>query len=338
MSDSALAEHTHAGENVATTVAARMEELARLTDALKAVVPRGASVGYVDYPMHMNVGDLLIFMGTMEFFRTNRNRIAGAFCLFDDSPRALNGLAGCDVIVCHGGGNFGDIYPRHQALRERVVRHFPDKPIVVMPQSFHFGSESSMRRSGEVFRSHRDLTLCVRDLPSQELARVHFSDRVLLVPDMAHRLYAHFAPARRRAAVAPEPLLLLRRDVEADVRTAPAPETGRDWRDLLRPLDKLRIGRHRATSMLAGRLEIPATGIVFAHNRTVESVMDDLAARLARHRHWITSRLHGAIFGLLLDRTVELLDNSYGKNSRYFAHWGDGIPTLSLTSRGGRTP
>lgn len=304
-----------------------MVELGRLTGVLSEVIPPGATVGYVDYPMHMNVGDLLIFMGTMDFFRANGNRVETSFCAFDASPRAYARLAACDVIVCHGGGNFGDLYPRHQDLREAVVTRFPEKPVVVMPQTFHFASEAAMRQSAKLFRAHSDLTICARDSYSAALAQDHFADRVMLVPDMAHRLYASFAPLRHEAGSTAQPFLLLRRDIEADNGAA---DKGRDWKDLVPLHGKGRIGAHRLAAILAGKLDMPVPGLVAAHERVVDPLVRSLAARLVHHRRWITSRLHGAILGLLLDREVELLDNSYGKNSRYFTQWGSRLTNLTL--------
>lgn len=308
--------------------AATMRELAVLTDQLRTVFPAGARIGYVDYPMHGNVGDLLIYLGALDFFKANGNEIASSFCIFDAGPRAFASLADCDVIACHGGGNFGDIYPAHQNLREEIARRFPEKPVVVMPQSLHFGSDAALRRSAEHFRRHPNLTIAVRDTQSEQLARMHFTDRVMLVPDMAHRLYDHFEPIRKNPGR--DPLYLMRRDVEATSATDDAGHHGRDWSDLLTLMDKGAIGRYRLASIVAGRLNLTAVSIQQGHQRAVQRVIDDLAERLSAYDHWITSRLHGAIFGLLLGRQVTLHDNSYGKNSRYFTQWGKGIDSLRL--------
>lgn len=307
-----------------------MQRLGTLTDDLRTVIPRGARVGYIDYPMHINVGDLLIYLGAMHFFKSNGNTIASSFCVFDASARALDSLQACDVIVCHGGGNFGDIYPLHQKLRELTVSRFPHKPIVVMPQSFHFGSAAALRQSAAVFRRHGNITLCVRDRASETIALQHFSDQVMLLPDMAHRLYDGFAPIRSRPATSPDPLFLMRRDVEArGGATLPAGAKAQDWSDLLAFPEKLSIARYRVAAQLAGRTGIPLD-ILPHHHRAVDRVIAALAGRVARHQSWRTSRLHGAIFGLLLGKEVTLLDNSYGKNSRYFAQWGAGLANLAV--------
>ncbi|MDI5788788.1 hypothetical protein PO124_11350 [Bacillus licheniformis] len=40
-----------------------------------------------------------------------------------------------------GGGNFGDLYPHFQQFRERVVEHYPDNRIVILPQSIYYEHE-----------------------------------------------------------------------------------------------------------------------------------------------------------------------------------------------------
>ncbi|WP_189422774.1 polysaccharide pyruvyl transferase family protein [Devosia pacifica] len=276
--------------------------------------------------MHANVGDLLIYLGALNFFQANGNEIATSFCIFDAGPRAFDSLADCDVIVCHGGGNFGDIYPAHQNLREQIVGRFPDKPVVVMPQSFHFKTEDAMRQSASHFQRHPNLTIAVRDTHSESLAKAHFTDKVMPLPDMAHRLYDEFELLRTFRGSAP--LYLMRRDVEASGTTGIA--GGRDWKDLLTFADKAAIGRYRLAAMVAGRVNLSTPAIQRGHHRAVKRVIGELASRLVINDPWITSRLHGAIFGLLLGRTVTLHDNSYGKNSRYFAQWGKGIDTIHM--------
>jgi pyruvyl transferase EpsO len=314
-------------ENVFTNLVreAAMCGLAAHTDLLSSSIPPGARIGYIDYPMHINVGDLLIFLGAMDFFSCNKNDIHTSFCLYDASPRAFGSLEDVDVIVCHGGGNFGDIYPRHQKLREDIVKTFPHKPIVVMPQSFHFGSKAAMEESASVFRRHQNVTMYVRDQPSHLVARRYFSDQVHLSPDMAHRLYDWLAPVRGATTVGISgPLRLMRRDVEA-AATQDQQARGMDWRDIMRLTEKFSIGRHRLRAQMNGRAQLSSPKNVHDYHATVRQVVDKIAKRVIYNNPWVTSRLHGAIFGLLLDRKVEMIDNSYGKNSRYFSQWGPSL-------------
>ena len=65
-----------------------------------------------------------------------------------------------------GGGNFGDLYPRYQSLRTRVVADFPSNRIVVLPQSIHFARQEGIDARLAPLRRHSDLRIAVRDAPS----------------------------------------------------------------------------------------------------------------------------------------------------------------------------
>ena len=317
--------------------ARHMQSLGKLTDDISSTISPGSRVGYVDYPMHINVGDLLIFLGAMDFFKWNKNSIPTSFCLYDAKSRAFDALEETDVIACHGGGNFGDIYPKHQQLRENIVQAFPNKPVVIMPQSFHFGSDNAMRQSASIFSKHDNVTIYVRDLPSFEIARNYFTDKVILCPDLAHRLYDGFAPIREKISQQENksliPFRLMRRDIEAaPVNLQSADEApAYDWTDIMRFTEKLQIERHRLRTKTSGAINRPNANILFGYHETIRSVVEAIALRIGEHNPWMTSRLHGAILGLLLERKVVLSDNSYGKNSRYFAQWGKDLVTLKKT-------
>lgn len=302
-----------------------MLALGARTNAISAAIPKGATIAFVDYPLHINVGDLLIFLGAMDFFEANGNGISATSSVFDTGKHALEAMEAADIIVCHGGGNFGDIYPRHQALRETIVKAFPHKPIVVMPQSISFGSKVALKESAATFRRHPDVTLYVRDEPSFEIARNYFSEKVRLMPDMAHRLHDRFTPWRGRTGKDGEPFSLIRRDVEA----TSDPTEGVDWRDMVGFTDKIRIGRHRLLAQLRGGLNGHDAKAVTAYRSTTQELVDAIADRLAPSGTWKTNRLHGAIFGRLMGKDVTLMDNSYGKNSRYFRQWDPEVKLIS---------
>jgi len=315
-----------------------MLELAEQTNIVADAIPRGARIGFVDYPMHINVGDLLILLGALDFFRWNANEIHTSFCIFDQTRAAYDRLEQCDVIVCHGGGNFGDIYTRHQGLRETIVARFAHKPVVVMPQSVHFSNAAAMERSAAVFRAHPNVTVFSRDEYSHEIIRTNFTDKVALSPDMAHRLYDSFSSLRDvQADPGVPPLRLMRKDVEAVSSDERNGSAGNDWRDILTPIEKARIGQYRVATQWAGMLGIYRTDHLNGLSRALEAIVPAVGGRLVRHGAWATSRLHGAIFGLLLGRDVTLFDNSYGKNSRYFSLWGNDLLSLAQDrSRAGR--
>lgn len=274
---------------------------------------------YVDIPTHGNVGDLLIMHGTLAFFRKHRlsPKLIAPYDAYDPAW-----IDEGDVIVFHGGGNFGDLYPCFQQLREDIVMSHPNNRIIILPQSLHFSSAQEQASSAEVFRSHPDVHICVRDEVSLQMAQA-FSNHVYLLPDMAHQLYPMRARYKRQSQ---HGLRISRVDDEggAHVDTAGLDiDTVTDWPEFVGEREAhinlfrrglggfYRRGMGRAANRILVRLWIAYSA----------RLVKDAARLFARHEFIVTDRLHGHILACLLNRKNIVLDNSYGKNSRYVAAW-----------------
>ncbi len=96
-------------------------------------------VFYIDIPLHFNVGDLLIYHGTEKFFLEHNIKIK----LRESTPsfsikKLKKEVTDKTTILCHGGGNFGDIYTNHHNIRETVIKHFPNNRVIILPQTVFF--------------------------------------------------------------------------------------------------------------------------------------------------------------------------------------------------------
>jgi pyruvyl transferase EpsO len=308
-----------------------MQALKERLGAIPKLFPAGARLAYLDYPVHENVGDLLIMLGTERFFRDYRLDVRYRASAFNFRPP--NFLRDpTSVVICHGGGNFGDLYPTFHSFRESIVRRYPANRIVVLPQTVHFEDPERLRASKAVFGGHRDLHLLVRDEESFRIAREHFSDNVYLVPDMAHQLWPVSGVTPRAAKGSDRELLLIRRDGEG----TPLPETierraaeFRDWKDLLKPTDwyllyaavwAQRLDRRLGNTLPAGWAWRRYAGMLVARGIRL----------FAGYERIVTSRLHGHILACLMAKPSVLLDNSYGKNSSYYRTWTSGIGAARL--------
>lgn len=304
----------------------------QLSNRLASVVPDGSRVIYLDIPVHKNIGDLLIYLGTRAWLRGARHEVLGVW-----SWRQF-GFPDLDpdvIVLAHGGGNLGDIYPEHEALRRKVIARYPRNRIVVLPQSVHFDDPAGQAVSAAVYGAHTDLHVFCRDHVSAELmAGMVGEANVVLSPDMATFLY----PLRSTLSLPPPPaprgtLYLMRRDVEAvaDRRIGDATSGDRiaDWVDLTGL--PWRVGSRLMIEIERMPLEADAS-------RRYDRAWAVVAARMARrcagmmlaHRHVTTSRLHGHIMAALLDVESTVLDNRYGKNTRYFEAWHRDLPTARL--------
>ncbi len=144
----------------------------------------------LDYPLTRNLGDHLIWMGCMFYLMKLKNAsIDYVACIEEFSESELEKSAGNAPILFTGGGSLGDLWMRHQSFREKIISQYRDRPIVILPQSLFLSDEESGKRIAKVFNSHPNLTICVRDNYSYELAQRYFDGcRVLKCPDLAFHL------------------------------------------------------------------------------------------------------------------------------------------------------
>lgn len=306
-----------------------MTELKDRLRCLLHVIPPGSDIWYVDYPVHGNGGDLLIMKGTEAFFKEHRIRVRARYSVFD-FPDGVS-VPRHHIIVLHGGGNFGDLYPAHQKLREKIVANYPNNRVVVLPQTVFYRDVRELERTADVFNRHPDLHLYVRDHVSLEMARDKFrSCSVYLCPDMAHQLW----PIRSRLVPDKEWLCFLRTDLEKgtgqEQLEAFEPGDCLDWPQLYSRAEQRLI---RAFSRLlrkgAGKL-LPVSRAWSAYTGYL---VWKAVHRFARYRRVQTSRLHGHILACLMDKPNVLIDNVYGKNANYYHTWTRGIASAQLLEK-----
>ena len=286
----------------------------------------GQPFALVDFPDHANVGDSAIWLGTTAFFRRhhrNEPRYVASIAAF--SPASLRRAHPDGPILIHGGGNFGDLWPRHQAFREQVLETFPDRPIVQLPQSVHYGDPRVADRTARIISRHGKFRLMVRDQASLEFAAERFDCSVRLCPDLALCLGLRERPAPAVVDV----LCLLRTDRErAAPHTLPATSLRvqvTDWlaerrlpvrlRELGAVAARLRSGARQPTALRVARYEAAAAARVARGCRLLSS-----------GRMVVTDRLHAHLLSLLLAIPHAALDNTYGKLGRFLDAWTGDAP------------
>lgn len=286
----------------------------------------GKSTALVDIPVYFNVGDLLIHKGTEAFFKQyNINIQYRAGKLNVDFKR----LQDVDVILLHGGGNFGDLYRSHQDIKERIVEHFPNKRIICLPQSIHFNSEAALKRSAAIFNKHQDFHFYVRDSISFDIAQ-HFTSHVMMMPDMAHSL--HPLVDRQEAGISnlspPRILNLVRVDKEFVNQSSSIDKLSFDWENIITDSDE--FTRKFYSKMM--RLPFFKDKIM----RLWANKCDDVVFRSTHYflsfTQVHTDRLHGFILAALLGKEIYLKDNSYKKNTNYMKAWLKDYPYLHVVN------
>lgn len=301
--------------------------IARLQDEItRALAPEldgVRSFALVDFPDHPNVGDSAIYLGELEWLRRRGLAPAYVCSTLTYSAAALRQAVPEGPILIHGGGNFGDIWPHHQALRETVITAFPGRRIVQLPQTIHFDDKAALDHVAATIAAHGDVLLLVRDRSSYELARNAFACEVRLCPDIALTL----GSMRRPGKAWHDLLLLLRTDKETanhePIPALPPDAVACDW------LDEPGNFRKRRRLWSACRTVLSAPGQGIDRNYRRAELYRGLAAHrvarglrvLASGRTVISDRLHAHILCLLLGIPHIVFDNNYGKLGSFIDTW-----------------
>jgi exopolysaccharide biosynthesis protein PssK len=296
--------------------------LQREIDEVLTPLVHGKKCALLDFPHHSNVGDSAIWVGEQIFLSKLGVKpayvCAAGSCDWNAMERAMGPDA---IIVIHGGGNFGDVWPIHQQLREQVLDRFPDHPVLQLPQTVHFSDPNEADRTAAKIRKHGKFTLAVRDRKSLAFARERFECNVVLCPDMAFCI----GPIGAAASSDQRILLLLRSDKEkkehspADAILQSSDLLCTDWLKESRTETRLRSGGRLSVDMLRGRAAPTLRGSYY-NALAMERLRRGLR-QLASFRYIVSDRLHVHILSTLLDRHHALLDNNYGKLSSFIAAW-----------------
>lgn len=306
-----------------------------LSATLAALVPNGRSVVFWDYPVYANVGDIAIYLGTEAWLRQNAIRVLDRRTM--ENFRALT-LEPETVILLQGGGNFGDLYS-HQAFREKIVSAYPDNRIVFLPQTLHYLDTANRSDAATILNAHADLHLVLRDSYSYATAGDIFGNcHRYLAPDMTAALH----PLSTFLGLGPDKrdelsgdLYLLRSDEEScqDYEHPRAIE-GRvcDWDGML---GKARVSAIRqATRMHRYGQLTPASLLSMGWYQLSIRILRHCAEHIVAADRVLTDRLHGHILSTMMGVPNVVLDNSYGKNGRYFETWHGDIDIARFAGDG----
>jgi exopolysaccharide biosynthesis predicted pyruvyltransferase EpsI len=284
------------------------------------LLPDRTRVALLDFPNQSNVGDSAIWLGEMS---TLRALGIESLCYTSDletyDEDQLRKRLADGIILLHGGGNLGDIWPKHHAFREQILQTFPNHRVIQLPQSIWFDQPAALSRTRAVFNAHPNFVLLVRDQRSLDLARNEFRVESLLCPDLAFHLGTLPRPVDPSVPV----LWLARTDRESRPEHVPAQVPG-----LLADWVQERGTFLRWVNEVLSRKPYRARTVRGALSATYEPLAWQRFRRgcelLSRGRTVVTDRLHAHILCLLMGIPHVLLDNSYGKLSSFYQTWTSG--------------
>ncbi|KJL40821.1 polysaccharide pyruvyl transferase family protein [Microbacterium trichothecenolyticum] len=305
-----------------------------------SLIGDASDVVLLDVPSHRNAGDSMIWGGEVEYLRQIGKRVALSSDLRRYSADVINAKSSEDTpLLLHGGGNFGDVWPVFQRGREEVVRDFPRRKIIQLPQSIKFETAESAARANAIFGAHADFTLIVRDEQSLERASRGLPDvRTVLSPDAALG-WSPAAPDIDARGV----LALLREDHEAlhPLKTAILPYLGADdeatdWHIGWPTVAKWHLLKTpgRVTSVVPALRNSPSYRRVLesAGNALLEMNLDSAVRLFAGRPLVVTDRLHAHVLATLLGIPNIVFDNSYGKISAIVRAYTGQFSTTNFVS------
>jgi pyruvyl transferase EpsO len=278
----------------------------------------------LDLPYHTNIGDVLIWEGEVQFLR----QIANHRLLYYGNALTwrYKKIPHDTIVLLHGGGNFGDVWPETHSFKEKIIAAYPDNRIIIFPQTAWYNDKYHLIHDVEAFSRHKNLTLCARDKNSYDLLKKYFTaNTVLLVPDMAFCIKPE--ELQKYCLLQTKKTLLLKRsDQELDSsidyrRCIPDSDVDiADWPTLEKPVSSAVMLGHLLG--LTQRCKL-FTGLanIYASNMFRQDMVKRGVQFVSQYEQVYTTRLHVAILCCLLGKPFHLFDNNYGKNSRFFDTW-----------------
>lgn len=316
-------------------------------DALERALAGATDVALIDAPNQRNVGDSLIWAGEIAYFERLGLRVRYICDLWSYDPTALRRVMPEGVVLFHGGGNFGDLWPGHQILREKVARDLTDYRVVQLPQSIYFADDARAAEANAVLGQHPDLHVLARDGLSMKRAAEQLPDvSVSFCPDMA---FGWTAPLSDSVEVtnSERVVVIARADKEAssgldavDSGWLPGRKTEvTDWAALSSTSRKWRLYRAlslctRFYSKVRKRIRFLPVRLPNRLTHWVINGINDVNVSNAVELYdgssaVVTDRLHAHVLAALMGIPHVVLDNNYQKVSQIMRDYSGNFSTVA---------
>ena len=151
---------------------------------------------YTLVPTHGNMGDQAIALATINYLEENFGDYDIVQIYREETYRYLKAIKKIinkdDVIILHGGGNLGNLYPVEERDRRFIIQHLRKNKIISMTQIMNFSKDSfgkdELNKSRKIYNANENLTIIAREKHSYKLMKENFNSNIILNPDIVFYL------------------------------------------------------------------------------------------------------------------------------------------------------
>lgn len=272
--------------------------------------------------LYQNLGDMAITYSQKEFLK---NLFPDAEIIVIPSTQTYQSarvikkiIRPDDLVTILGGGNMDDVYPSLENARLYIVKSFPNNKIISFPQTIAFSNTKkgirSLKKSIKVYKSHKKLTIFVREHNSLRRAKNDFLGvRVGFCPDIVLSINKG-KPITERKNV----LCCLRNDAELGLSTIQS--------ENIRALIKSKYNN----AIEKDTVDIPLEACTL---NTYQESLESFWNLVRSCKVVVTDRLHCLIFCVITGTPVVAIDNSNKKISGIVNAWLYNIPWISMVEQ-----
>lgn len=296
----------------------------KLLNSFREIIDRDYVL--LDCAYYRNVGDVLLWQTALDLLSEIPARCKYSCSIETFMPRRVPKDA---IIVLTGGGNFGDLWIRHQQFRHRILHDFPTHKIVQLPQSVWFEDNATLQDDIMQFGNHQGkIVICLRDEQSYNIIMENYPHvEVRLLPDLALCFNAEkYCKKKHIKMIAGERTLLLNRNDKEHSETTFTlkPDHIGDWPCMESPIPEYirfkKIIDFLEKKHVRKRIQKAFIDFYWKHFLK-DAILCSGISFLMPYKTVVSTRLHGAILAALLGKEVILTDNSYGKCSGVYQLW-----------------
>lgn len=304
-----------------------------IDSVLGGVLSEVSKVLLIDQPVHRNLGDTFIWQGEIDTLQRLGKKVIYKAVNHRVNWEYVDSVDPSIPILLHGGGNMGDVWIAYEEFRRAVVRRYPNRKIIILPQTLEYSDKSVLKESVKIYSEAKDLTIISRTHKGiEEYGKYFSSNRMLFAPDMA--LGIDVDKLRKKNNTGSNPLVIQRDDKESrDELIRSVNFEASDW--VFTGINQKMWSHSAKLNRVIISEKVPELAKVRIQNlqSDIMRVLNMQAAvrMFSSASVVVSNRLHAHIFASLLGIPNFVSDNNYGKISTIYNEYTHAFPHATLT-------